>query len=183
MKIEKTRLADALILTPDIFSDERGFFYESWNEAALEEQGFDQRFCQDNYSYSHTGVLRGLHYQVDKPQGKLISVFSGRIWDLIVDLRKSSATFGQHFSVELSDTNHKMLWVPPGFAHGFYVLGEQAAKVHYKCTNRYAPELERTIKWNDTDLAIGWPFANGIAPMISTRDQQGVEFSKADLFD
>ncbi len=159
MKITKTKLPDVLIIEPDIFMDERGYFMETWNAKKYSEQGINQSFVQDNRSHSGSGVLRGLHYQLKHPQGKLVGVTSGKVYDVAVDIRVSSPTFGQWVGVELSDENHKQLYIPPGFAHGFFVMSKSADFV-YKCTDFYAPGDEFGIIWNDPDLGIEWPSDN-----------------------
>ena len=179
MKVQKTPLHDALILEPRIFQDDRGFFLESYSERAFEELGICERFVQDNHSFSNHGVLRGLHYQITKPQGKLVRVVSGEILDVLVDLRRSSPSFGRWYSIRLSGENRLLAWIPAGFAHGFYVLSENA-HVLYKSTEFYFPELERTILWNDPNLAIEW---NAKSPILSAKDERGVYLRDAEVFD
>lgn len=179
MKVQKTPLHDALILEPRVFADDRGFFLESYSERAFVELGICERFVQDNHSFSKRGVLRGLHYQMTKPQGKLVRVVSGEILDVLVDLRHSSPSFGRWYSIRLSGENHLLAWIPAGFAHGFHVLSENA-HVLYKSTDFYFPELERTILWNDPDLAIEW---NAKAPILSAKDERGIYLRDAELFD
>ena len=179
MKVQKTPLHDALILEPRVFQDERGFFLESYSERTFAELGICERFVQDNHSFSKQGVLRGLHYQIPKPQGKLVRVVSGEILDVLVDLRRSSPSFGRWYSIRLSEENHLLAWIPGGFAHGFYVLSE-SAHVLYKSTDFYFPEFERTILWNDPDLAIDW---NAKTPILSTKDEGGVQLRDAEVFD
>jgi len=177
-----TRLTDVLVLEPRLFGDARGYFFESWNARSFREvTGFDAAFVQDNESRSQRGVLRGLHYQVQQAQGKLVRVARGRVFDVCVDLRRSSRTFGRWDGVELSDENHRQLWVPAGFAHGYLVLSESADFL-YKTTDYYAPAHERTILWNDRDLNIAWPLDPGQQPQISARDAAGVPFAEAELF-
>lgn len=171
MKVSTTPLEGALLIEPRLFADDRGHFFESWNARAFAEAGIDAAFVQDNHSRSAAGVLRGLHYQVRRPQGKLVRVVSGAAFDVIVDLRRGSATFGRWHGVELSAANRAMLWVPPGFAHGFLALGE-STEMLYKCTDFYAPEDERTLLWSDPALAIDWPLA-GAAPLLSAKDAAG----------
>lgn len=174
MKVTPTAIADVLILEPKVFGDARGFFFESFNQRVFREAtGVDALFVQDNHSRSAQGVLRGLHYQVERPQGKLVRVVRGAVFDVVVDIRKGSPTFGQWVGVALSEENHKQLWIPPGLAHGFLVLSE-AADFLYKTTDYYAPEFERCILWNDPDIGIQWPLTS--APALSARDLQGSAF-------
>ncbi|MGB3918232.1 MAG: dTDP-4-dehydrorhamnose 3,5-epimerase [Thiothrix litoralis] len=182
MNIIQTAIPDVLIIEPRVFGDERGFFMETWNRQTFAEAGLNLDFVQDNHSRSRQGILRGLHYQVEQPQGKLVRVTLGKVFDVAVDLRQSSATFGQWVGVELSAENHRMLWVPPGFAHGFYTLSETADFL-YKCTELYAPEHERTLNWDDATLAIEWPLVDGQAPLLSGKDmQQGASLQTAEVF-
>ncbi|HEY5667229.1 MAG TPA: dTDP-4-dehydrorhamnose 3,5-epimerase [Gammaproteobacteria bacterium] len=181
MQIIATQLSDVKIVRPEVFGDDRGFFLETWNRAAFSEAGIDTGFVQDNHSRSARGTLRGLHYQIEQPQGKLVRVASGTVFDVSVDLRRSSPSFGQWVGVELSDENHDMLWIPPGFAHGFVVLSESADCL-YKCTDYYAPEHERSILWNDAELAIDWPLPEGVAPLLSSKDRAAVAFKEAETF-
>ena len=181
MQVIETDIPDLLIIEPKVFGDERGFFMESWNRQAFADAGLDLDFMQDNHSRSQQGILRGLHYQIQHPQGKLVRVTRGSVFDVTVDLRKSSPSFGQWFGLELSETNHRMLWVPPGFAHGFYVTSP-VADFMYKCTDIYAPEYERTILWNDEALAIDWPLVEGKQPLLSTKDADGMAFKDAEVF-
>ena len=180
MKVLETPLFGALILEPKVFEDGRGFFLESYNEKVFAALGITQTFVQDNHSYSRHGVLRGLHYQVQKPQGKLVRVVSGEVLDVFLDLRRSSPSFGRWHGVKLSGENKRLVWIPSGFAHGFHVLSE-SAHVLYKSTEFYFPELERTLLWNDPDLKIGWE--NSEEPELSAKDQKGVRFRDADVFD
>lgn len=182
MEIIQTNIPDLLIIQPKVFGDERGFFMESWNQQAFADAGLDLAFVQDNHSRSQQGILRGLHYQMQQTQGKLVRVTSGSVYDVAVDLRKSSPTFGQAMGFELSDTNHSMLWVPPGFAHGFYVISE-TADFMYKCTDFYAPDHERTIRWDDESLDIDWPLVDGKAPLVSAKDAAGMAFADAEVFE
>ncbi len=180
-----TSLPGVFILEPRVFGDERGFFLESYHQRAMAEIGITQAFVQDNHSCSSRNVLRGLHYQVKQPQGKLVRVALGEIIDVAVDLRRSSATFGKWEAVRLSGENKRMLWIPPGFAHGFRVLSGQA-HVLYKATDFYAPEHERTLAWNDRDLQINWELDSdpaGSTPIVSGKDQRGVAFRDAVVFD
>ncbi|NDP63256.1 dTDP-4-dehydrorhamnose 3,5-epimerase [Polaromonas sp.] len=181
MKVTQTAIADVLIIEPKVFGDARGFFFESFNQQAFDEvAGAHHQFVQDNHSRSTKGVLRGLHYQIEQPQGKLVRVARGAVFDVAVDIRKSSSTFGEWVGVELSEENHRQLWVPPGFAHGFVVLSETADFL-YKTTDYYAPAHERCIAWNDPAIGIEWPLAlHGIAqPVLSAKDLQGINLSKA----
>jgi dTDP-4-dehydrorhamnose 3,5-epimerase len=182
MQVTATRIPDVLIIEPKVFGDARGFFYESFNLNAFREAtGLSQaNFVQDNHSRSAKGVLRGLHYQIQQPQGKLVRVARGAVFDVAVDIRKSSATYGQWVGVELSEDNHRQLWVPAGFAHGFLVLSESADFL-YKTTDYYAPAFERSIAWNDATLNIEWPDV-GVAPSLSAKDAQGAQFSAAEVF-
>ncbi len=180
MKVIATAIPDVLILELDVFGDERGFFKESFNRKNFSrETGIQLDFVQDNYSRSGKNVLRGLHYQIKQPQGKLVFVGSGCVFDVAVDLRQSSPTFGHWVGVELSDKNHRQFWVPPGFAHGFVVLSNTADFL-YKTTDYYAPEYERSIRWNDPQLNIDWPLSE--PPSLSTKDQQGVLFKDAEYY-
>jgi len=181
MKIVSTAIPDLLIIEPKVFGDERGFFYESFNKRRFAElTGIDAEFVQDNHSKSAQHVLRGLHYQIRQAQGKLVRVVAGKVFDVAVDIRKSSPTFGQWAGAELSSENKRMLWVPPGFAHGFVVLSEMAEFL-YKTTDYYAPEFERCISWNDADLAIDWNL-NGALPQLSAKDQAGKSLREAEVF-
>jgi len=171
-----------VIIEPKLFGDSRGFFMESWNKREFEKGGISASFVQDNHSRSVQGTLRGLHYQFKQPQGKLIRAISGDIFDVVVDIRKNSGTFGKSFSLILSGENRKMLWVPKGFAHGFYVLSE-TAEVVYKVTDYYAPEDEETIMWNDSSMSIDWPLVDGKSPILSVKDSSGRAFKEAKYFD
>lgn len=179
MKVLQQVLNGALVLEPKVFEDDRGFFLESYNLKVFEELGVREQFVQDNHSFSTRSVLRGLHYQIQKPQGKLVRVVSGEVLDTFVDLRRSSPTFGQWHGVRLSGENRHLAWIPAGFAHGFYVLSE-GAHVLYKSTEFYFPELERTVLWNDPDLNIDWGINN--EPIFSAKDRKGVGFREAELF-
>ncbi len=182
MKVTQTKLDGVLILEPKVFGDDRGFFMESFNQRVFDEAvGRHVEFVQDNHSRSSKGVLRGLHYQLLQPQGKLVRVTSGAVFDVAVDIRKSSPTFGQWVGVELSEDNQRQLWVPPGFAHGFLVLSESADFL-YKTTDYYAPQFERSIAGNDPTLAIEWP-DTGVDPVLSGKDAQGLLFAAAEVFD
>jgi dTDP-4-dehydrorhamnose 3,5-epimerase len=178
MLVTPTAIADVLLLEPKVFGDSRGFFLESWNKKTFQEAtGLDVHFVQDNHSRSQKGVLRGLHYQLKQPQGKLVRVTQGRVLDVAVDLRQSSPTFGQHVTVELSDENHKQLWVPAGCAHGFVVFSESADFL-YKTTDYYAPQDEQCIRWDDPELNIDWQLGD-IKPQLSAKDQRGRAFRDA----
>ena len=181
MNIIQTPLKDAVILEPKVFGDARGFFMETWNQHAFAQAGLTINFVQDNHSRSAQGILRGLHYQTEQTQGKLVRVTAGKVFDVAIDLRQSSPSFGQWFGVELSEDNHRMFWVPPGFAHGFYVMSE-SADFSYKCTDFYAPQAEHAIRWDDPTLNIQWPIPAGDTPKLSAKDAQGVWFKDAELF-
>jgi dTDP-4-dehydrorhamnose 3,5-epimerase len=173
-------IPSALIIEPRVFGDTRGFFFESFNQRAFNlATGLDVNFVQDNHSRSSKGVLRGLHYQIQQPQGKLVRVVRGSVFDVTVDLRKSSPTFGQWVGVELTEDNHRQLWVPPGFAHGFYVLSDSADFL-YKTTDYYAPEFECSLIWNDPTIGIEWPL--NTQPIISAKDAQGKKLADAEVF-
>ncbi|HWY71028.1 MAG TPA: dTDP-4-dehydrorhamnose 3,5-epimerase [Terriglobales bacterium] len=179
MKVTATEHPDVLIVEPRVFKDARGAFFEAYNQATFSKLGISNGFVQDNQSTSKKDVLRGLHYQIHQPQGKLIRVLGGEIFDVAVDCRRKSARFRQAVYVRLSAENRRMLWIPEGFAHGFLVLSDQA-EVLYKTTDFYAPEHERTLLWNDPVLSIPWPTAR---PILSVKDQQGLPLSKAELFE
>lgn len=182
MKIIPTAVADALVIEPKVFGDARGFFFESFNQRAFNQAtGLDVSFVQDNHSRSAKGVLRGLHYQIEQPQGKLVRVVRGSVFDVAVDLRQSSATFGKWVSAELSEENKRQMWVPPGFAHGFLTLSESADFL-YKTTDYYAPQFERCIAWDDPALAIAWPLS-GHQPLVSVKDQAGLALASAPVFE
>ncbi len=175
-----TKIPDVLIIEPKVFGDSRGFFFESFNQNDFNTAiGKQVNFVQDNHSRSSKGVLRGIHYQIQQPQGKLVRVVSGAVFDVAVDLRKSSPTFGQWVGVELNADNHKQLWVPEGFGHGFVVLSE-SAEFLYKTTDYYAPEHERCIAWNDPNIGVDWRFQE--QPQLSEKDQQGILLENADVF-
>ena len=180
MKVTRLSIPDVVLIEPKVFGDARGFFFESFNQRAFNQAtGTDFQFVQDNHSKSSRGVLRGLHYQIRQPQGKLVRVVQGAVFDVAVDIRKNSPTFGQWVGVELSADNQRQLWVPPGLAHGFLVLSE-SAEFLYKTTDYYAPEHERCIAWNDPALAIAWPDI-GMAPVLSGKDQLGKSLEQAEL--
>ena len=180
MKVIGTEIPDVLVLEPRVFHDERGFFLEAWNARVFQNEiKLDVQFVQDNHSRSARNVLRGLHYQIRQPQGKLVRVVRGRIFDVAVDLRKFKPTFGQWVAYELSEDNHQQLWIPPGFAHGFLVLSE-IADVLYKTTDYYVPENERCLIWNDPEVGIKWPLAG--EPVLSPKDHSGLSLTKAEVF-
>ncbi len=182
MNVIDTAIPEVKIIEPRVFGDERGFFFESYNERAFNAAvGREVRFVQDNHSLSAKAVLRGLHYQIQQPQGKLVRVVSGEVFDVAVDLRKASPTCGHWVGATLSAENKRQLWVPEGFAHGFLVVSEKAEFL-YKTTDFYAPEHERCIAWNDPALAIGWPIQAGEEPVVSAKDAQGLSFNEAELF-
>lgn len=181
MKVIATALPEVLILEPQVFGDERGFFYESFNARRFAEAtGVTREFVQDNHSRSARGVLRGLHYQLQQAQGKLVRVSAGEVYDVAVDVRRSSVSFGKWVGVHLSAENKRQLWVPEGFAHGFLVLSEYAEFL-YKTTDYYAPAHERCIRWDDAQLAIDWPL-DGLTPQLSAKDQQGMSLTEAETF-
>ena len=180
MKVERTSIADVLLLEPQVFGDARGFFYESYNRRTFaRDTGLEIEFVQDNHSRSSKNVLRGLHYQLRQAQGKLVRVTSGAIWDVVVDLRRGSPSFGRWTGAALDAGSSRMLWVPAGFAHGFIVTSEQA-EVLYKSTDYYAPEHERTLLWNDPALAIAWPLAG--EPVMTDKDRRGTPLASAETF-
>jgi len=180
MKVQPTQIAGVLIVEPDVFGDDRGFFLESYNEREMRKIGIDAHFVQDNHSRSQRNVLRGLHYQIHQPQGKLVRVVCGTVFDVAVDLRRGSPSFGKWVGAELSAENKRLFWLPPGMAHGFFVLSDFADFL-YKATDYYAPQFERTILWNDPDLGIAWPLAG--EPVLSARDAAGLPFREAEVFE
>jgi len=180
MRFTPTTISDVITIEPKVFADERGFFLESYQKQHFSEAGIPFDFVQDNHSKSQQGVLRGLHYQIQQPQGKLVRVISGEIFDVAVDIRKSSPTFGKWVGEYLSAENKKMLWIPVGFAHGFFVTSP-TAEVLYKATDYYAPAWERSIIWNDPTINIKWPL-QGIAPIISSKDKAGMFLAEAEIF-
>jgi dTDP-4-dehydrorhamnose 3,5-epimerase len=184
LKVTPTRLPEVLVLEPRVFGDERGFFMESYNQAAFERAtGLNPSFVQDNHSRSAHAVLRGLHYQIRQPQGKLVRVTSGRVFDVAVDLRRSSPRLGQWVGMELGEENKRQLWIPPGFAHGFVVLSASADFL-YKTTDYYAPEYERTLAWNDPQVGVEWPLDQlQVAPVLSGKDSAAAPWGSAELFD
>jgi dTDP-4-dehydrorhamnose 3,5-epimerase len=179
VNVTRTRIPDVLLVEPAVFRDERGFFMEVWHRRRFAEWGIDCDFVQDNHSRSVRGTLRGLHYQIRNPQGKLVRVTAGEVFDVAVDLRRSSPTFGQWVGEHLSAENRRMLWVPPGFGHGFYVTAD-VAECQYKCSDYYAPEHERCVRWDDPDLAIQWPLSG--RPLLSERDLLAPPLAEAECF-
>ena len=180
MKVIRTEIPELVLLEPRLFPDERGFLFEAWNARAFRSEiKSDVQFLQDNHSRSTHGVLRGLHYQIKQPQGKLVRVVRGSVFDVAVDLRKSKPTFGRWVGYELSEDNHRQFWIPAGFAHGFFVLSE-IADVLYKATDYYAPEHERCLIWNDPKVAIDWPLTG--EPVLSAKDKLGLPLDKAEVF-
>ncbi len=181
MKITRLSIPDVVIMEPKTFGDHRGFFMETFRDSFFRQKVADVSFVQDNHSKSSQGILRGLHYQINQPQGKLVRVISGEVFDVAVDLRRSSPTFKRWIGVELSAENRKILWVPPGFAHGFYVLSTKAEFV-YKCTEYYAPEHERCVKWDDLDIGINWPIIPKTIPVLSPKDEAGISLIDAEVY-
>lgn len=180
MEFQRLAIPDVVLVKPKVFGDARGYFFEIWEARKFAAAGVRAEFVQDNYSRSVQRTLRGLHYQVNQPQGKLVRVTHGEVFDVAVDLRKSSPSFGRYVSAVLSADNKQQLWIPPGFAHGFYVLSE-AAEFFYKCTDYYAPQHERTLRWDDPGLAIPWPLA-GETPILSDKDRMGKALAEADRY-
>lgn len=181
MDVIATQIPDVLLFKPKVFGDARGFFMETFRTSWFEERNINVNFVQDNHSSSARGVLRGLHYQIQNPQGKLVRVTAGEVYDVAVDLRKSSPTFGKSVGVHLSAENKNIFWVPPGFAHGFLVLSEQA-EFNYKCTEYYAPEHDRSLLWNDPALKIEWPLGDILSPVLSAKDQAALPLAQAETF-
>lgn len=182
MEFVPAKIPDVLVLKPKVFGDPRGFFMETYRDYEFVEAGIQQKFVQENHSASQRGVLRGLHYQIQHAQGKLIRAIAGEVFDVAVDIRRSSPTFRQWVGIILSAENKLQLWIPPGFAHGFYVLSENA-EVTYKVTDYYAPEWDRSILWSDPQIGIDWPLLDGFPPSLSTKDINGKPLAEADLFD
>lgn len=182
MKITPTAIPEVMLVEPQVFDDERGFFLETYHKLKFDVEGISVDFVQDNHTGSGQGILRGLHYQIRQAQGKLVRVAVGEIFDVAVDIRRSSATFGKWVGARLSAENKHQLWVPAGFAHGFYVISKWA-EVLYKATDYYAPQWERAILWNDADIGIDWPLMNGEAPRLSEKDAHATAFKDAELFD
>jgi dTDP-4-dehydrorhamnose 3,5-epimerase len=181
MNFLQTSLPDVLIIEPNVFRDDRGFFLETWHSQKFIDGGINGNFVQDNHSRSPKNTLRGLHYQIQHPQGKLIRVVEGSIFDVVVDIRKSSLSYGKWYGHTLSNENMSMLWCPPGFAHGFLVTSEYA-DVCYKCTDYYAPEYERTLRWDDESVNIEWPLETGVIPLLSNKDRSGKSLNEAEVF-
>lgn len=181
MEFTPQSIPDVVLMTPKIFGDERGFFLESFRQNDFEKNCGDYCFVQDNHSKSHQGILRGLHYQLKQPQGKLVRVTRGEVYDVAVDMRANSPTYGQWVGVTLSEKNKQMLWIPPGFAHGFYVISAEA-EFQYKCTDYYAPGDEYSVLWNDPQLNIHWPINDKVLVQLSEKDANGLEFSAAPSF-
>lgn len=181
MKVTPTKIPDVLVIEPKLITDSRGFFMEAYNLEQYKQAGIELNFIQDNHSGSKKGVLRGLHYQIKFPQGKLVSVIKGQVYDVAVDIRQNSPYFGQYVGEILSEDNRKQLWVPPGFAHGFYVLSDWAEFI-YKITDVYAPQWERTISWNDPTLNIDWPINEEVDLIISEKDLHGTSFTDAEIY-
>jgi dTDP-4-dehydrorhamnose 3,5-epimerase len=182
MKIIDTDIEDVKLMEPRLFGDARGFFMETWRDDQFKKLVADVAFVQDNHSKSSQGILRGLHYQIKHPQGKLVRVIFGEVFDVAVDLRKGSPTFGRWTGAVLSSENRRLLWVPPGFAHGFYVMSDEAEFV-YKCTDYYAPEYERAIAWNDPAISIEWPLVEEKPPILSSKDEEGLSFNDSEVYD
>jgi dTDP-4-dehydrorhamnose 3,5-epimerase len=181
VKCTPTDIRDVLLIEPQVFGDARGYFLETWNHEKFKKAGIGAEFVQDNHSHSRQWTLRGLHYQIEHPQGKLVRVTSGTVYDVVVDLRRSSPSFGRWTGMELSADNHRMLWVPPGCAHGFMVISEFADFV-YKCTDGYYPEHERTINWRDPELSIRWPIPQNVMPVLAERDARAGLLRDADYY-
>ena len=183
MNVISTSISEVLVIEPKVFGDSRGFFFESFNHKNFSQAtGLDVKFVQDNHSRSVKGVLRGLHYQIRQPQGKLVRVVRGQVFDVAVDIRRSSLSFGQWVGVELTEDNYRQLWVPPGFAHGFYVLSDTADFL-YKTTDYYLPDLERSLLWNDPTVAVSWPIQADVSPIVSAKDKIAPKLTDAELFD
>ncbi len=181
MEFRATQIPDVIVIDPVVFEDPRGFFMETWQARKYSDAGIDAVFVQDSQSRSARGTIRGLHYQIEQAQGKLIRVIQGEAFDVLVDLRKSSATFGQWVGEVLSAGNRKIIWVPPGFAHGFQVLSD-SAEFEYRCTDYYAPEHERTLRWDDPDIGIDWRLQGGQEPLMSAKDLAGVALKDAEVY-
>ncbi|MFV1859869.1 MAG: dTDP-4-dehydrorhamnose 3,5-epimerase [Anaerolineales bacterium] len=182
MKVSATSLPEVLVIEPEVHTDERGFFVETYQQRRYEEAGIPQRFVQDNHSGSRQGALRGLHYQIRHAQGKLVHAVVGEVYDVAVDLRNDSSTFGRWVGLQISAKDRTQIWIPPGFAHGFYVLSEWA-EVAYKVTDYYSPEWDRTLIWDDSQVGIAWPLINGRPPSLSAKDAQGKRLEQLELFE
>ena len=182
MQLINTGLADVLCFEPKVFGDDRGFFLETFRQSWFDDLGITLNFVQDNHSLSRKGTLRGLHYQIQQPQGKLVRVTRGEVFDVGVDLRRQSPTFGKWAGMHLSAENKRIMWLPPGFAHGFLVLSDEAEFV-YKCTRYYAPEHDRSLQWNDADIGIQWPLNDIKEVLLSAKDQQAAPFAKAEVYE
>jgi dTDP-4-dehydrorhamnose 3,5-epimerase len=181
MKFHNTPISDVILIEPEVFGDNRGFFMETWQEPKFKSAGIDAGFVQDNQSRSTQWTLRGMHMQIEHAQGKLVRVTSGCVFDVVVDLRRASPSFGRWWGAELSDQNHQMLWVPPGLAHGILVTSESADFL-YKCTDVYSPSHERTLAWDDPTVGIAWPLPAGVAPKLSAKDMTGQSFADVEKF-
>ena len=182
MEFVPTRLPDVIVMRPRVYEDSRGFFMDTWHRRLFEQEGIDATFVQDSHSGSVAGTIRGLHYQVKQAQGKLIRVVKGEAFDVAVDIRRSSPDFGQWAGEVLSAKNRKMIWIPPGFAHGFLVLSK-TAEFEYKCTDYYAPEHERTLQWDDPNIGIDWPLLEQEEPILSNKDRLGLPLQDAEVYD
>ena len=181
MEFIPTRLPEVVLIKPKVFGDERGFFLESWQQKKFADAGIHADFVQDNHSHSSQWILRGMHYQIQNTQGKLVRVSRGAVYDVAIDVRRSSPRFGEWVGVELSDTNHHMMWIPPGFAHGFLTLTEKVDFM-YKCTELYSPQYERCSRWDDPDVGIQWPLPVGVSPQLAARDAQAPGIRNAEVF-
>ena len=181
MEFTPTDIADVVVVDPVVFEDDRGFLMETWQERKYSDAGVDARFVQDVHSRSVGGTIRGLHYQIEQPQGKLVRVIAGEIFDVAVDVRRSSASFGRWVGETLSEGNRRLMWIPPGFAHGFLVQSE-LADIEYRMTDFYAPRYERTIRWDDPDIGIAWPLPEGVAPVLAEKDGAGARLVDAEVY-
>ena len=181
MEFTPLEIPDVILIRPRVFADSRGYFFESWQAREFAAAGLDVQFVQENHSHSVGPILRGLHYQTQQTQGKLVRAIAGTVFDVAVDMRRSSPTFGRWGGTVLSEENHHMLWVPPGFAHGFFTLSDSAHFL-YRCSDYWAPAHERTVLWNDPDLGVKWPLAEGVEPVLSPKDAAGLRFREAECF-
>lgn len=181
MEFQPTEIPDVVLIRPKVFGDARGYFMEAWEKRKFAAAGLDLEFVQDNHSHSARHILRGLHYQIEQPQGKLVRVVGGTVFDVAVDIRRSSPSFGRWVGTVLSEDNHHMLWVPPGFAHGYLVLSD-SAEFLYKVTDYWAPQHERAIRWNDPEIAVRWPLPPGAEPIVSAKDAAALSFREAEVF-